>query len=125
MQILKTDAKDALEAAQVADDFGEVIFLEKADCGDSERPGIQARAGVVQGDAAEGENRDSSTACLTESFEAGGRRAGCAFLFEYGSEDCEVGFVRGGAGNLLRRMTGDSDDRFVSTAYAGGGARAT
>ena len=102
-----------LERPQRADYILYFILLEKADSGDASRSGLQARCGICQRDATEGNHGNPGLACFMQSREASGltlRRVVLLkfllkflleflleFLFKDRSKDGEVRFLRFGA----------------------------
>ncbi len=101
-------ACSTLLAAQLADDFGYVIFLEQADGGYAGCAGLQAGLGVVQGYSSEGQDGDFCAAGLSQSFQTGGLGV---FFFEDWGEDGEGGLVCRGLGYFLWVVTGDCYQR--------------
>ena len=106
----------------MADDCGDVVFLEEPDCGDTGCAGLQAGLGVLQGYSSQREYRDCCTTGLAESFQASGE---CIFLFEDGREDGEGGLVCGGFGYFLWGVTGDGDEGSLWREFTGRSACVT
>ncbi len=78
---------DKLEAAQPANDGGEIVLLEETDCGDAGGSRCEAGCGVFESDTSEREDGDFVCAGLAERFEALRLRARSIYLFEDGSEE--------------------------------------
>ena len=96
------------QGAQRADDVFDFILLEEADGGDSGGAGLQTGCGVAERHAAERKHGDFRGAGVAQGSEAGW---GCAFLFEYGSEDGEVGVFGFGANDVGFDMARNGDKR--------------
>jgi hypothetical protein len=75
-----------LDAPQALDDFGDVIFLEEADCGDACGSHGQARVSILESDSAKGEDGNLCRAALLKCGQACGVRI---FFFENWGEDGE------------------------------------
>ena len=57
-----------LEIAQLLDYIGDSVFLEQTDGGDAGGAGVEAGAGVLQHDSAQGQDRD---VCFASLFQQG------------------------------------------------------
>ena len=90
----------SLLTVQYADDFGDLVFLKEANCGDACGARIEAGASVMQSDAPQGEDGDVNPASFTQGFETGGQRAGCVVFFEDRAKDSEAGTIGCGAGGV-------------------------
>src|ERR1035437_2545145 len=88
------------ERPQCADDIFDSILLEQADAGAPGCSGGKARRCVLQVDAAQSEHRDLRPAGFAQGGEAGGVGSRGLSLFEYRSENGEVGGLRFGAGDI-------------------------
>lgn len=111
----------AMEQAQAASDFGDVVVLKEADGGDSGGSGCETGGGIVECDSPEGEDADGVLAGLMKFVEPGGWSAGTVLFFEHGSEEGEVGAALGGLVDLFGAVAGLSDreaDRSVRPTRA-------
>jgi len=78
---------------QLADDRGDVVFLEEADGGDAGGAGVEARWRIPQRYSSKGEHWNFGVAGLAKGFEACGSGSGRIFFFEDGGEDGEGGLA--------------------------------
>ena len=84
----------------MADDFGDIVFLEEADGGDAGGSGFEAGGCVFERDASEREHRDFVLARLAKGGEPGSLRAGDGSFFEDRGKECQVGSRDCGLFNL-------------------------
>lgn len=83
---------DALAAAELADNFGDIVFLEEADSSDAGGSGFEAERCVVERNTSESQHGNFVLAGLAKAVEADGFGDGGGSLFEDRSEQDQVGF---------------------------------
>jgi len=110
---------DGLTAAQLADDIGDIVFLEEANGGDAGGSDLEAGWRVLERDASERENGNFVLAGLAKRLQSGCLRAGNSSFFENWGEEGEVSSRDCGPLKLTGSVTRHAD------SAAGGGARAT
>src|SRR5579859_1343742 len=98
----------SLRCTQLALNFGDFVFLEQADAGDSGGARFRAGVRICNRDSAQREDWNFFLTGLLQECEARGCH-GSLFLFEDRSEDSEAGAVGGGLADLSRRMTRNSN----------------
>ena len=116
-----SEPKDALAAAnasQCANNVFNIILLKKPDTGDTDSARFETRGGILQGHAAQREDRNFRMTDVAQNREA--RRRGAAF-FKDRRKDSKVRTSRFGAHYVCPGVTRNCDHR----PFAGEGASAT
>jgi hypothetical protein len=102
---------DRLEIAQSAGEFGDVVFLKKADGGDSGGSGFEASGGVCKANASEGKHRKVVLAGTAKGFETRRFRTGVVFLLEDRGEQSQIRALSRCLLDIVRVMTGLADGK--------------
>ena len=93
----------------MADDVGDVVFLEEADGGDSGGSRFEASLRIFQGHAAERQDRSFVLASLSQIFETCGVSLRGVPLLENRREQGEVSTLGGCLGDLRGKVARDAN----------------